>query len=378
MVVIKKEFKILIVANAALIIFILYYTFDLLSMCVDDTMKDALLDNDINSSASVDKSTQLIPKIIHQTYKTEDIPKQWVESQKKCKDLHPDYQYILWTDESSKSFIAEEYPWFLDTFNNYRYPIERADAIRYFILLKYGGVYIDLDDGCERRLDPLLKYPAFVRKTSPTGISNDVMGSVPNHPFILKLTKSLKHYDKNWYLPYLSILGSTGPIFVSVVWKQYKRWTTITENNAVRILQPEDYKKHPHSFFSIARGSSWHLSDANFNEVSGNHILSCRGYRLRLRFSLLYLEYCIYTFLCSNNLGNVKRFGFHIKENFKSWTSFIFRRAPQKSSTTIMFDESVDFDSNKHKRTRKDSNTLFRNVMVDLEKNDPNYTDLSN
>ena len=27
-------------------------------------------------------------------------------------------------------FIKEEYPWFLDTFENYKYPIERADAIR--------------------------------------------------------------------------------------------------------------------------------------------------------------------------------------------------------------------------------------------------------
>jgi mannosyltransferase OCH1-like enzyme len=56
--------------------------------------------------------------------------------------LHPQ----LWTDELSMEFIAREYPWFLETFQNYPYPIQRADAIRYFVLAHYGGIYIDLDD----------------------------------------------------------------------------------------------------------------------------------------------------------------------------------------------------------------------------------------
>lgn len=52
----------------------------------------------------------------------------------------------LWTNEKSRDFIAAEYPWFLDTFENYPHGIQRADAIRYFVLAHYGGTYIDLDD----------------------------------------------------------------------------------------------------------------------------------------------------------------------------------------------------------------------------------------
>ncbi len=52
----------------------------------------------------------------------------------------------LWTDEKSREFIKAEYPWFLDTFDGYPHPIQRSDAIRYFVLAHYGGVYIDLDD----------------------------------------------------------------------------------------------------------------------------------------------------------------------------------------------------------------------------------------
>ena len=52
----------------------------------------------------------------------------------------------LWTDKKAREFIAAEYPWFLETFDGYTYPIQRADAIRYFVLHHFGGIYIDLDD----------------------------------------------------------------------------------------------------------------------------------------------------------------------------------------------------------------------------------------
>ena len=62
-----------------------------------------------------------------------------------CADNSP-FSKQLWTDEKSRNFIAKEYPWFLETFDSYKYPIQRADSIRYFVLAYYGGTYIDLDD----------------------------------------------------------------------------------------------------------------------------------------------------------------------------------------------------------------------------------------
>ena len=42
--------------------------------------------------------------------------------------------------------IVARYPWFLETYDGYPYPIQRADSIRYFVLHHFGGIYIDLDD----------------------------------------------------------------------------------------------------------------------------------------------------------------------------------------------------------------------------------------
>ena len=53
-------------------------------------------------------------------------------------------EFKLWSDASSRAFIAEKYPWFLQNFDGYPYPIQRADAIRYFVLHHYGGVYLEI------------------------------------------------------------------------------------------------------------------------------------------------------------------------------------------------------------------------------------------
>ncbi|KAK6457282.1 nucleotide-diphospho-sugar transferase [Scheffersomyces xylosifermentans] len=334
----RKELKYIIWAHVALIVYLVYCTFDLITLLHDDSFADALLDVELNPVDGQIERPIIIPKIIHQTYKTTQIPEIWKPGQQACVDLHPDYQYILWTDEMAREFIAEEYPWFLKTWDSYPYPIERADAIRYFALVHYGGVYIDLDDGCERRLDPLLTVPAFVRKTIPTGISNDVMGAVPKHPFFLKVLDSLQTYKRNWFVPYITIMYSTGPLFLSVVWKQYKRWG-VPEAGKVRILMPDDYKTHIYSFFAIAPGSSWHLDDAKFIKGLAHHIGLAVFAGFLIAGLVFYLEYLFYSWVISNNF----------KKLIVKLSGFVYVLA----SPLINL---VKLNKNIKRRSRKDSN----------------------
>jgi mannosyltransferase OCH1-like enzyme len=187
----------------------------------------------------------------------------------------------LWTDEKSRSFIKAEYPWFLDTFDAYPFPIQRADSIRYFVLAFYGGIYIDLDDGCNRRLDPLLSYPAWLRRTVPTGISNDAMGAVPQHPFFLRVIDSLQSYNHYWFMPYITVMYSTGPLFLSVIWKEYMN-TPRPASDHVRLLMPDEYKGFKWSFFNITKGSSWHGKDAQTIFWMGKHwvLLTVAGFAI--------------------------------------------------------------------------------------------------
>jgi hypothetical protein len=42
-----------------------------------------------------EKQTPLIPKIIHQTFKNTSLPEAWVVSQRACKKLHPEFEYMV-------------------------------------------------------------------------------------------------------------------------------------------------------------------------------------------------------------------------------------------------------------------------------------------
>src|SRR5438105_9445997 len=46
-------------------------------------------------------SLSMIPKLIHQTAKTAEIPEKWRVYQKKVRALHPGWGYRLWTDEDN-------------------------------------------------------------------------------------------------------------------------------------------------------------------------------------------------------------------------------------------------------------------------------------
>ena len=254
----------------AFLTFAIHLVWNLLGLLFVDGSDDMITKAELPApgSSRVNGRSQLIPKIIHQTYKNASIPVAWQDAQQSCLDLHqPEdgWEYKLWTDDKMEEFIRAEYPWFTETFEGYPYGIQRADTIRYFVLAHFGGVYIDFDDGCNRALEPLLSYPAWVRKTVPTGISNDAMGSVPEHPFFMRVIDELQNYDKNWLLPYITVMGSTGPLFLSVIWRRYSaeglNHGDGADGGRVRIIFPDEYQGNSWSFFTHHTGNSWHRAD---------------------------------------------------------------------------------------------------------------------
>ena len=82
----------------------------------------------------------IVPKIIHQQWKNTTVPKRFKQWQQKWQKIfpEPEYKYMLWTDASGKKLIEEHYPFFLKTYNEYPFGIQRADSMRYFILHRYG------------------------------------------------------------------------------------------------------------------------------------------------------------------------------------------------------------------------------------------------
>jgi inositol phosphorylceramide mannosyltransferase catalytic subunit len=59
-------------------------------------------------------------QIIHQTWKTSVVPDKWLASVAACKELHPDWEFRLWTDETAREVIAADYPESIKMYDNYR------------------------------------------------------------------------------------------------------------------------------------------------------------------------------------------------------------------------------------------------------------------
>jgi len=240
-------------------------------------------------------------KIIHQTWKTKDVPEEWKESQEKWKDLYPDYEYKLWTDEDNLNFIKNDYPEYLDMFLNYKYNIQRADVIRYFILQKYGGIYSDLD------IVPIKKIPdnmftsgvmlMRVNNISSNPITNALMVSNgKNNPFWKSMIDEAKKRSENlpWYIfgKHNKVIYSTGPHLISSVAENYKEPITLLPKSIsiCGSCAPSRCLSQTDSYITMLEGKSWHGIDSTLY----NFIFCNKEYVMVI--ILLFIIYYIYKY----------------------------------------------------------------------------------
>jgi hypothetical protein len=120
-----------------------------------------------------------IPKLLFQTWKSKTvIPANFAHWSRTFRDHNPTYQHVLWDDADNRAFIAGHYPWFLETYDAYPAEIFRADAVRYFFLYHFGGIYADMDTECLRSLDVVLDLADVV--LGRMGTDPNFLHSIPN------------------------------------------------------------------------------------------------------------------------------------------------------------------------------------------------------
>jgi mannosyltransferase OCH1-like enzyme len=100
----------------------------------------------------------------------------------------------------------------------------KADILRYELLYKYGGVYIDADCDCLNPLDDYLRqFHFFVGYENeyffPGLIATTIMGSEPEHPLLAQLINNVSkiedvNSDHSWI--------TVGPKFLTANIRQYE------------------------------------------------------------------------------------------------------------------------------------------------------------
>jgi len=99
-----------------------------------------------NYSATIDSASpypDLVPPVLHHIAlgPRDHERASWREARDACVEMHPGWEAMLWTDENAETFVREKYPLFKKTWDEYRFPIQRIDALRYMVLYEYGGMY---------------------------------------------------------------------------------------------------------------------------------------------------------------------------------------------------------------------------------------------
>lgn len=184
-----------------------------------------------------------IPPLIHQTWKDSDLPPKWQKWSESWRLHHPGWGYRLWTDADNRAFLQEHHPWFLPVYDGYPEAIMRADAIRYFLLDHFGGLYVDLDFECLSPVDGILDGRELVLGCEPEAhtrlllarrrgfdriVGNAFIASRPGHPFWAYVQRQLvgAHRQSN-------TLDATGPFFLT------RAIDSAPEPDSITVLAPE-------------------------------------------------------------------------------------------------------------------------------------------
>jgi len=207
-----------------------------------------------------------IPRIIHQTWKSRQIPEglgfpeTWIEK-------NPGWKYCFWTDEDLLAFMREERPDLLPLYLSYPLPVQRADLARYAILEKFGGIYADIDTRCLASIEPIAgdhrvilceeperhHEPALTRGMARLWF-NGTMASPPGHPFwkkvidLCKLMGDLRDRD---------VLETTGPLLLTAAVEGWDEKDTLSLNSCGLFA---DIDVHGRNSGAQSYGSFGHLT----------------------------------------------------------------------------------------------------------------------
>lgn len=155
-----------------------------------------------------------IPKIIHQTFRSEKLPfvTRWHIS--RFRKRNPGYRYEFYDDARIERFLMQAYD--METLHLYQklnIGAAKADFFRYAILLKEGGVYLDIDSSIPGRLDDFIKpddTAILSKEGNPDLYVQWALVYEANHPFLRQTMELICDNIKHNRYPH-DVHKMTGP-----------------------------------------------------------------------------------------------------------------------------------------------------------------------
>lgn len=141
----------------------------------------------------------LIPRIIHRVWVgPNEMPEEFQRYGETWREHHPGWEVRLWTDDNLPAFEDPGAP------RRARSLTERSDVVRYEVLRRFGGVYVDADFECVRALDPLLAgVEVFAAATRKGVVKSGIVGGPAHHPLfelaMREVARLVGTHDGAWH-----------------------------------------------------------------------------------------------------------------------------------------------------------------------------------
>ena len=190
-----------------------------------------------------------IPQIIHQIWigpkkKPVRYMKTWYND---YINMFPHFKYVFWDDKKIRNLLRKKKK-LLDLYDMESTYYGKADIARYFILYKYGGIYIDADSVWinNSNLDDLTNISTgffICREPNTDLLANGVFGASKKHLYL----KAIISYLVKLHPKYINIRSKNQP------WKVTgpKLTTKIYKNKICNITIYPDYYFYPISWHGI-------------------------------------------------------------------------------------------------------------------------------
>ena len=129
-----------------------------------------------------------IPRILHRVWVGKNpIPEIYQDYWRGWQEKHPGWEFHTWTDENIPPLPDPQQ--FALSLN----PAMQSDFVRYEVVRRHGGVYIDTDFECLKNLEPLLEGVDFMTGWETNGkfLAGGLFGSTPDHSLAAKLSDNI-------------------------------------------------------------------------------------------------------------------------------------------------------------------------------------------
>lgn len=220
-----------------------------------------------------------IPKIIHQIWiGPKPAP---IKLMNTWRDKHPDFEYIYWNEaEFEKRGMIFECQNKINEIEEY---CGKTDIMRWEILYKYGGIYVDADSFCIEKIDDELLKKSFAgwenEVKRPGLIAVGTMGFTINHDIPKQAIEFIKNNEVSYSKTGKMAWQNTGPVLLTAIYNSNsnnsKTFNILPSYTFLpRHYTGEEYNGHGKIYAFQEWGSTWNSYDTLNNSVLPNKYLT--------------------------------------------------------------------------------------------------------